>query len=471
MSRIPVCCWTLVAIFLAGTAVADVARPHDITSYPVVWSEPGMERVEVRRGVPFGETAAGKLTLDLYLPPGGAKGRKLPVILFLNGIGDNAPDFVLKEWEIYRSWMRVAAARGYAAAMGETDPADVAGSLRQFFAFPAKHPELGLDGARIGTFAVSANVSQTLPLLMESGDAAAAPGVRAAVFYYGAAEFPAFRQDLPVFHVLAELDGENLLVAERRLWDRARAAKAPWTLVDAPSLPHAFDAVVTTPASFAVISQTLSFWDSHLKPTPSPSSESEAGRDARLGIAATYGQQWNEAAAIYRRVVEREPDSAGAWAALGWAQQNGLQLAEAETSLRRAVALDPNDRFGPRRLGIVLAKLDRCGEAAELLAPGLAAGNDIQAGNELGHCQLKSGDTKGAIASFEVAAKSPAPLFRYNLACALARDGQKERALAELEKVAAIGFATAKVWREDTDLVSLRDDPRFAAMLAKLPPE
>ena len=452
---------------VTAPAAADVARPHDITSYPVVWTEPGMERVEVRRGIEYGETAAKKLTLDLYLPPGGAKGRKLPVILFLNGIGDG-PGFVLKDWEIYKSWMRVAAARGYAAAMGETDPADVASSLRQLFAFPAKHPELGLDGERIGTFAVSANVSQTMPLLM---DPAAVPGVRAAVFYYGTADFPAFRPDLPVFHVLAELDGEQLLVGQRRLWDRARAAKAPWTLVDAPTLPHAFDAVVTTPESFAVISQTLSFWDAHLKPAPKALAESDAGRDARLGIAATYGQQWGEAAAIYQRVVEREPDSAGAWAALGWAQQNALKLADAETSLRKAVALDPNDRFGPRRLGIVLAKLDRCDEAATYLAPGLAAGNDIQAGNELGHCQMKEGDTQGAIASFEVAAKSPAPIFRYNLACALARDGQKDRAIAELEKVAAAGFLTAKQWRADTDLVSLHGDPRFEALLARLPAE
>src|SRR5262245_11834305 len=120
----------LALALLVAPAAADVARPHDITSYPVVWTEPGMERVAVRRGVAYGETAAKKLALDLYLPPGGAKGRKLPVILFLNGIGDNPPAFILKEWEIYRSWMRVAAARGYAAAMGETDPADVAGSLR-----------------------------------------------------------------------------------------------------------------------------------------------------------------------------------------------------------------------------------------------------------------------------------------------------------------------------------------------------
>ena len=455
----------LALALLAAPAAADVARPHDITSYPVVWTEPGMERVEVRRGIAYGETAARKLALDLYLPPGGAKGRKLPVLLFLNGIGDG-PGFVLKDWEIYKSWMRVAAARGYAAAMGETDPADVAGSLRQLFAFPGQHPELGLDGERIGTFAVSANVSQTLPLLM---DPAAAPGVRAAVFYYGAGDVPAFRPDLPAFHVLAQLDGDQLLAAERRLWDAVRSAKAPWTLVDAPTLPHAFDAVVTTPDSFAVIAQTLAFWDSHLKPTPAPPQESEAARDARLGIAATYGQQWEEATAIYRRVVEREPDSAGAWAALGWAQQSSLQFAAAEVSLRKAVAIDPNDRFASRRLGIVVAKLDRCDEAAQLLAPGLEAGNDIQAGNELGQCQMRKSDIRGAIASFEVAAKSPAPLFRYNLACALARDGQKERAIAELEKVAAAGFLTAKQWRADTDLVSLHGDPRFEALLARLP--
>ena len=38
-------------------------------------------------------------------------------------------------------------------------------------------------------------------------DPAASPGVRAAVFYYGNGDAPAFRTDLPVFHVLAGLDG------------------------------------------------------------------------------------------------------------------------------------------------------------------------------------------------------------------------------------------------------------------------
>lgn len=457
-----------VAGALAGSALAaEVASPHDITSYPLVWHEAGMDRVEVRKGIAYGETANQKLTFDLYLPPGRRASDRLPVVLFLNGVGDS-PRGAVKDWEIYSSWMRFAAARGYAAAMGESDPQDVAGSLRQFLAAPARHAELGLDPERIGTFAVSANVSTAFPLLMEPG---ATRGVRAAVFYYGNGDAASFRADLPVFHVLAGKDGAGLIAGERRMWERAREAKAPWTMVDAPTLPHAFDAVDTSPESFAAIAQTLAFWDAHLKPAPPRRAETEAGRDARLGIAAVYGQEWARAEEIYLRIVQREPGSAGAWSALAWAQQSNNRLAEAEASLLKALALDPNDRFAVRRLGIVQAKRDRCAEAEKTLAPVLAATNDAMAASELGLCALRTNDPRAAVPHFEKAAEaSPAPFFRYNLACALARSGQADRALATLEPLAAMKFGTRTAWSEDPDLSSLRADTRFQALLARLDP-
>jgi tetratricopeptide (TPR) repeat protein len=352
--------------------------------------------------------------------------------------------------------------------MGECDPADVPGSLRQFLAAPPKLAAHGVDAGRVGTFAVSANVGTSFPLIM---DPAASPGVRAAVFYYGNGDAPAFRTDLPVLHVLAGLDGAGLLAGQRRMWDKAREAKAPWTMVDAPTLPHAFDAVVTTPESLAAIAQTFAFWDSNLKPLPAVPAESEAARDARLGIAASYGQEWARAVAIYERIVERDPADGGALAALAWAQQGDGRLAEAEASLVRALALDPRNRFASRRLGIVQAKRDRCGEAAKTLAPVLAAGNDFGAANELGLCAMRTDDPGAAVGWFETATRiSSQPFAAYNLACALARSGRKDRALATLEPLAAQKFGTRSAWSADTDLASLLGDPRFEALLARLDP-
>jgi Flp pilus assembly protein TadD len=276
---------------------------------------------------------------------------------------------------------------------------------------------------------------------------------------------------VPVLHVLAGLDGAGLLTGQRRMWDKAREAKAPWTMIDAPTLPHAFDAVVTTPESLAVISQTFAFWDAYLKPPPPVPAESEAARDARLGIAASYGQEWAKAVSIYERIVRRDPADGGAWAALAWAQQGDGRLAEAEASLVRALALDPRNRFASRRLGLVQAKRDRCDEAAKTLAPMLAAGNDFGAVNELGLCAMRTDEPGSAVGWFETATRiSPQPFAAYNLACALARSGEKDRALATLEPLAAQKFGTRSSWSAHTYLASLRGHARFVAMLALLYP-
>lgn len=67
-----------------------------------------------------------------------------------------------------------------------------------------------------------------------------------------------------------------------------------------------------------------------------------------------------------------------------------------------------------------------------------------------------------------VALRPERPNPRYDLACALALSGQRKQALAELERAAANGFEDGKHMREDEDLKSLRGDPRFEALLARL---
>jgi len=53
-------------------------------------------------------------------------------------------------------------------------------------------------------------------------------------------------------------------------------------------------------------------------------------------------------------------------------------------------------------------------------------------------------------------------LTRYNLACAMAMQGDTEAAFEWLERALEAGWSNVKQLREDTDLESLRNDPRFA---------
>jgi tetratricopeptide (TPR) repeat protein len=57
------------------------------------------------------------------------------------------------------------------------------------------------------------------------------------------------------------------------------------------------------------------------------------------------------------------------------------------------------------------------------------------------------------------------PGVRYNVACLHALEGATEQALDDLEAVVKVGFGNAEWFRQDPDLASLRDHPRFRALL------
>jgi hypothetical protein len=99
----------------------------------------------------------------------------VPVVLFVNGIGASW----IRGHVQYTSWGRAVAARG------------LAGTLLAHLA--ANAATLGIDGSRVAFWSCSANVGRGLALAESIG-----LPVRSAVVYYGGAEIPSFRRDLPV---------------------------------------------------------------------------------------------------------------------------------------------------------------------------------------------------------------------------------------------------------------------------------
>ena len=56
----------------------------------------------------------------------------------------------------------------------------------------------------------------------------------------------------------------------------------------------------------------------------------------------------------------------------------------------------------------------------------------------------------------------------YNMACFYSIQGEPEEALACLEKAVHLGFGLRGWIENDPDLIPLREDPRFQAILQKL---
>ena len=166
------------AIVIAPRANAQIPSGLNPTRYGVVYDVPATRDVRLFANVPYWSDATHSLAIDVYLPPGLPKGKKLPAVVFLNTIGDRAGDS-LKNWGIYRTWPRLIATQGMIGISMQADSADVQGSLRRLFAFleSGRAPE-GVDGQRVGVYAASANVTGACRFLL----AADAPrSIRAAV--------------------------------------------------------------------------------------------------------------------------------------------------------------------------------------------------------------------------------------------------------------------------------------------------
>ena len=78
-------------------------------------------------------------------------------------------------------------------------------------------------------------------------------------------------------------------------WWMALVEGAPWTMVNAPTLPHAFDALDTSDTSRRIVRDTLDFLYAQLDPLPAAPPASAA----REILADMYGLHF------YRALVKR----------------------------------------------------------------------------------------------------------------------------------------------------------------------
>jgi tetratricopeptide (TPR) repeat protein len=297
--------------------------------------------------------------------------------------------------------------------------------------------------------------------------------VKAAVLYYGSVPEGALRSDLPVLFLVAESDAPRLGESLPALWGRIIDERAPWTLTFGSRMPHGFDAFSDDDEARRHVQLTLAFWKAHLEPVPQPGWERSAAREI---VATLYANDAARAADLLASHTLANPRDAEAFRQHARVLVQLQRYAAADSAYQRAYVLDSTHPGLLSGLGQMRIGQQRWGEGAELLERAIAGGVEHSfILGQLGWAQLHLGRNAEAARSYERAFELGIPPGRstrgiawYNLACAYARLGQADRAIEALEQAFSEGVDDRRTYEQDSDLASLRSNPRFRALIDRM---
>ncbi len=461
------------SLLLVPLSLGAQARSSlDPTGYGVVYDVPATRGVQVHAGVSYGTSSGRQLLADIYRPQGMGPGERRPAVVFINAVGDG-PDSTerVRQWEIYRTWPRLVAAHGLVGISMDADGDSIQASLRRLFAFLEQHGHAhGIDPDRLGIYAASANASGASELVLGPSPP---KGVKAAVLYYGSVPEGALRSDLPVLFLVAESDAPRLGESLPALWGRIIDERAPWTLTFGSRMPHGFDAFSDDDEARRHVQLTLAFWKAHLEPVPQPGWERSAAREI---VATLYANDAARAADLLASHTLANPRDAEAFRQHARVLVQLQRYAAADSAYQRAYVLDSTHPGLLSGLGQMRIGQQRWGEGAELLERAIAGGVEHSfILGQLGWAQLHLGRNAEAARSYERAFELGIPPGRstrgiawYNLACAYARLGQADRAIEALEQAFSEGVNDRRTYEQDSDLASLRSNPRFRALIDRM---
>lgn len=103
---------------------------------------------------------------------------------------------------------------------------------------------------------------------------------------------------------------------------------------------------------------------------------------------------------------------------------------------------------------LIASRADDAESARMAAQHALFLGGQFDASAKLGEAMLGAGNAE--------------PIVAYNVACAHARAGRVDRALAWLDRAIQLGFRDDRLLAEDPDLAAVRADPRFAMLRNQL---
>ena len=242
---------------------------------------------------------------------------------------------------------------------------------------------------------------------------------------------------------------------------------------------------------------------------------------AGIADAYTFLYRWSEATPenleqaerASLRAIELDDESAEAHTSRGIVLFNGRRYAEAEREFERAMQLNPALFDAPHfygRSSLAQGKYERAAQLFELAfelnpADFVSMGQLCMALRRLGrrdemphayrrmleatrkqlavnpddsravyysataYAALGERDKAIEWAERALAADPDEPVLYYNVACTYTELGNLDRALELLDRAVTLGYGNRAWLEQDSDFDRLRDDPRFQAILARLP--
>lgn len=218
-----------------------------------------------------------------------------------------------------------------------------------------------------------------------------------------------------------------------------------------------------------------------------------------------------EADAASQRALELAPDSSDAHAARGFIQFLKGEVDAAEASFDQAMRLDPLQFESRYLLGRIRFQQGRHQEAADLFDEAGEVKEDYQAAFFAAQAREALGSTEDAASHYQTALEvaerhmdlnpddpraatmravslcrigrpdegkewaeralrlDPTDAgVRYNVACLFALENEADRAIDCLEDAIAAGFGNSEWIRQDPDLASLKEHPRFVELVAEM---
>jgi acetyl esterase/lipase len=271
-----------------------MAEQDDIYRKRVVYEVPGMEAVEVRRDLVYGQAEDGELRMDVYLPPGLKTDERRPAVILVHG-GPIPPEAWpwVKDWGIFRSYGEILAASGLVAVtfnhrfLSLPDIGVSAANIAAALAFVRERAaDFRLDPDRIGLWAFSGGGPHLAPFLREPP-----AWLRVLIGYYTLLDLQPMRdhgtppltdelvqgyspagcfpdgapyQGPPILLARAGQDAPWLNATIGRFLAAALTANAAVDFFSHPQGRHGFDILDNDDRSREILERTLVFLEAHL---------------------------------------------------------------------------------------------------------------------------------------------------------------------------------------------------------------